>query len=76
MYGDSLISGDVKFVNAVDAGAEPRLSLKRSFGDTVCVDEAPVLMAVKLATVESQGNSPEASKPAPKLASRLSKDIA
>lgn len=47
------MSGDVKFVKAVDGGAEPRPSLKISLGDTVWADEAPVLMAVK-PTVESK----------------------
>lgn len=32
------MSGEVKFVNAVEAGAEPSASLKISFGDTVRVD--------------------------------------
>jgi hypothetical protein len=67
------MSGVVRFVNAVECGAEPT-SLKISFGETVCVDEAPVLIAVKLETVGSHEKSWE-SKPAPKLASRLSKDV-
>jgi hypothetical protein len=40
MNGDSPISGEVRFVNAVDGGADPRGSLKMSFGDTVRVDPA------------------------------------
>jgi hypothetical protein len=67
------MSGDVKFVNAVDGGAEPKPSLNRSLGDTVWADETPVLIAVKL---DSQAKSVVASMPAPKLASRLSNDVA
>lgn len=47
------MSGDVRLVKAVDGGAEPRPSLKRSLGDTVCADEAAVLIAVKLAVPAS-----------------------
>lgn len=38
MKGDSPRSGEVRFVNAVDGGADPSGSLKMSFGDTVRVD--------------------------------------
>jgi hypothetical protein len=37
-YGESPISGDVKFVNAVDGGADPKPSLKMSLGETVRTD--------------------------------------
>jgi hypothetical protein len=37
MKGESPISGEVKFVNAVDGGADPKPSLKMSLGDTVRV---------------------------------------
>lgn len=40
MKGESPISGEVKFVNAVDGGADPKASLKMSLGDTVRVDPA------------------------------------
>ena len=40
MKGESPISGEVKFVNAVDGGADPKPSLKMSLGDTVRVDPA------------------------------------
>jgi len=55
------MSGEVKLVKAVDGGAEPRPSLKISLGDTVCVDDAAPLTAVKV-LVASQGTSPEPSK--------------
>lgn len=40
MKGESPISGEVKFVNAVEGGADPKPSLKMSLGDTVRVDPA------------------------------------
>lgn len=57
------MSGEVRSVKAVDGGAEPRPSLKRSLGETVCVEDAapPALIAVKLAVL-SQVNSFEPSK--------------
>lgn len=51
--GDSLISGEVKFVNAADGGAEPKASAKMSLGDTVRTDPAAAewsFMAVKADT--------------------------
>lgn len=39
--GESLMSGEVKFVNAADGGAEPKASAKMSLGDTVRIDPAP-----------------------------------
>lgn len=51
--GDSLMSGEVKFVNAADGGAEPKASAKMSLGDTVRTDPAAAewsLMAVKADT--------------------------
>lgn len=35
------MSGEVKLVNAVEGGAEPKESLKTSLGDTVRADPAP-----------------------------------
>ena len=40
MKGESPISGEVKFVNAVEGGADPKPSLNRSLGDTVRADPA------------------------------------
>jgi len=40
MKGESPISGEVKFVNAVEGGADPKASAKMSLGDTVRVDPA------------------------------------
>jgi len=37
--GESPISGEVKFVNAVDGGADARGSWKMSLGETVRVDD-------------------------------------
>jgi hypothetical protein len=51
--GESPTSGEVKFVNAVDGGADPKASLKMSLGDTVRVDPAATegsLMAVNADT--------------------------
>ena len=48
--GESPISGEVKFVNAAEGGADPKASAKMSLGDTVRVDPAATersLMAVK-----------------------------
>lgn len=65
MYGVSLISGEVKFVNAVDGGLDPNASLKISFGDTVRVEPEATegsLMAVK-ALIPSREAPPAARKP-------------
>jgi len=40
MKGESPISGEVRLVNAVEGGADPKASLKMSLGDTVRVDPA------------------------------------
>jgi len=37
-----LTSGDVKFVKAVEGGAELSGSLKMSFGDTVCKESGEI----------------------------------
>lgn len=50
--GESPISGEVKFVNAVEGGADPKASAKMSLGDTVRAEPAPTersLMAVNAA---------------------------
>lgn len=55
--GESLISGDVKFVKAEDAGAGVKGSLKMSRGDTVRADPgvtATGLIAVKAVAVKSK----------------------
>jgi len=47
------MSGEVKFVNAAEGGAEPKASAKMSLGDTVRVDPAAAewsLIAVKAET--------------------------
>jgi hypothetical protein len=47
------MSGEVKFVNAADGGAEPKWSAKMSLGDTVRMDPAATewsLIAVKAET--------------------------
>jgi len=57
MKGDSLISGEVKFVGAVDAGADPSGSWKISFGDTVRADPEAIewsLIAVNAEAEKSQ----------------------
>jgi hypothetical protein len=53
LKGESLLSGEVKSVNAVDGGADPKASANISFGDTVRIDPAAAewsLMAVKAET--------------------------
>jgi len=59
--GESPISGEVKFVNAVEGGADPKASAKMSLGDTVRVDPAPTersLIAVN-ADIWSKVNPPD-----------------
>lgn len=41
MKGDWSMSGEVKFVNAVEGGVDPKALLKMSLGDTVRVDPVP-----------------------------------
>jgi len=41
MKGESPISGEVKFVNAVDGGADARGSWKMSLGEIVRVEDEP-----------------------------------
>lgn len=53
--GESPISGEVKFVNAVDGGADARGSWKMSLGETVRVeDEVTDGSFIEVKAVESE----------------------
>ena len=55
MKGESPISGEVKFVNAVDGGADARGSWKMSLGETVRVeDEVTDGSFIEVKAVESE----------------------
>jgi len=59
--GESPMSGEVKFVNAAEGGADPKASAKMSLGDTVRVEPAPTdrsLIAVN-ADIWSMVNEPD-----------------
>lgn len=54
MKGESPISGEVKFVNAVDGGADARGSWKMSLGETVRADEAADGSFIEVNAVEAE----------------------